>query len=325
MTSQPTEPRRCKPAPDDAPALVAIVGPTAAGKTQLAVALAQKLNGEVVSADSQQVYRGFDVGTSKPTASELLRVPHHLVSIVDPGDEMNAARWARLAQEAIADIRGRGRLPVLAGGTGLYLRALLFGLVPLPPSDPVIRARLRAEWVARGGEAMHERLAQIDPVSAAATPPGNRYRLLRALEIHALTGEAPSELRARYGSLRLRCRILGLGVRPPRKELYARIDRRTAAMFQGGLWDEVKRLIEAGHADSPPMRSLGYRHALLALEGEISRERALELARRDTRHYAKRQLTWFRAESWVEWLPWPTDVERIAERVRHFLSSPRAS
>jgi tRNA dimethylallyltransferase len=302
-------------APPEATRVAVFVGPTASGKSALAVELARRIGAEIVSADSQQVYRGFDVGTAKPTPEQMAGVPHHLVSVVDPVAEMNAGTYVQLASEAIAGIAGRGRLPLIVGGTGLYVRALLLGVAPMPHPDPEIRLRLAADLREHGAESMRERLRAIDPVSAEQILRGDAVKLLRALEIHELTGEAPSQVKARHGFGRFHYRAWVYGIAPPREELYRRIDQRTKAMFEAGLVDEVRQLRAKGHAQAVPMRSLGYRHAMAYLQGDVDLDEAVRTACRDTRHYAKRQLTWFRAEPWVRWMGWPVDVDEISKQV----------
>lgn len=306
-----------EPAPADAPSVLVIVGPTASGKSALALELAERLDAEIVSADSQQLYRGFDVGTAKPSAAELARVPHHLVSAVDPREQMDAARYVGLADAAVADIVTRHRRVIVAGGTGLYVRAFLLGVVPLPRTSPELRARLEEELRQTGVDAMRARLAAVDPVTAESIRPADKVRLLRALEIHALTGEPPSAVRARHGFSRFRYRARILGISPPRQVLYERIDERTRWMFANGLIEEVRALGAQGLDSASAMGSLGYRQALAFVRGEMTIETAIDTACRDTRNYAKRQLSWFRSEPWVEWTDWSPDPGEIVKRAGH--------
>ena len=221
--------------------LCVVAGPTASGKTALAVALARRLGGEIVNADSQQVYRGLDVGTAKPTAEERAAAPHHLVDVAEPGEGMDAARFAALADAAIADVAGRGRFPIVAGGTGLYLRALLHGVVPAPGRDPALRARLEDEAARLGRPALHARLTAIDPAAAARILPNDLVRIVRALEI-AAGGRLPSELHAEHAFREDRYDAVLLALDPPRPELHARIDARVREMFAGGLLEEARAL-----------------------------------------------------------------------------------
>lgn len=282
------------------PHLLVIAGPTASGKTAHAIRLAQQLGAEIVSADSQQVYRHFDIGTAKPSAAELAAVPHHLISVVDPLETFSAARYQRMADEAIADIQRRGNRVLVVGGTGMYLRILLHGVVEAPPADPTLRAQLEAEGESLGWPAMHARLSELDPESAARIHPPDRVRIVRALEIHALTGKTASAWRSEHGFTEDRYPFRMFVLHPPREQLYPAIDARTRAMFDRGLLDEVRSLLERGYENAAPMRSVGYKEALAAVRGELSVEDAIRLAARDSRHYAKRQLTWFRKEAKAE-------------------------
>lgn len=303
-------------APLDAPALVVIVGPTASGKTALGIELACELGGEVVSADSQQVYRHLEIGTAKPTARERAAVPHHLVDFAEPTESLSAGSYARLADEAIAAIGARGRLPIVVGGTGLWIRALLLGIAEIPPADSALRARLEALAESKGRAALHDRLAAIDPESAAEIPAANAVRVIRALEIHELTGEKPSVVRARHGFAKLRYRARVFGISPPREALYRRIERRARAMFESGLVEEVRGLVACGLRDAPALKALGYPQALEVIDGRASVEQAIAATAQASRHYAKRQLTWFRADPLVEWLGWPPEALALAARLR---------
>ena len=275
--------------------LTVIAGPTGAGKTDLAIALAERLGAEIVSADSQAVYRHFDLGTAKPEPDQLARVPHHLVSVIEPTEPFSAARWVSLADAAITDIAARGRRALVVGGTGLYVRALLHGLTDSPP-DREVRRALEEEARRLGPEAMHRRLAEVDPAAAARLAVADLVRVVRALEIHATTGTAPSELRAAHGfrSARYRSRIHFLD--PPRLELEQRLAARTRRMFERGLVEETARLVARGFRDTAPMRSVGYRQALAVLDGTMTPEQAERETFLESRRYAKRQRTWFRRE-----------------------------
>jgi tRNA dimethylallyltransferase len=276
--------------------LTVIAGPTASGKTSLAIKLARETNGEIVSADSQQVYRHFDIGTAQPSAEELAAVPHHLISVVDPLEPFSAARFQTLADAAIAEIASRGKRVIVVGGTGLYLRILLHGVVDAPPANPRLRAELEAQAEREGRVALHARLAEVDPPSAARIPPNDLVRIVRALEIHTLTGTPASTWRQEHGFSTDRYPFTLWVLTPERDTLYRAIDERTAQMFSRGLIDEARSLVERGYRDAPPMGSVGYHEALLALEGKVSVDEAIRLAAQATRRYAKRQLTWFRKE-----------------------------
>jgi len=305
------------------PLLIAIVGPTAAGKSALALRLAEAHRGEIVSCDSLQVYRGFDVGSAKPTAEERARVPHHMVDVVDPGQAFSAADYARLARQALAGIRERGALPLVVGGTGLYLRALLHGLFAGPSRDEPLRRRLEGMAARHGGDRLHRWLARVDPPSAARIAPADRVRVVRALEVYHRTGR-PLSRHQRDGAEPLRgfaVRILGLA--PSRPALRAAVEARTERMLAGGLQEEARRLVARHGADTAPLRSIGYRQAVALVGGAIG----LDEARRDivtqTMRYAKRQMTWFRNQERVVWRADAAEAEALAARWCSTIRSPR--
>lgn len=292
-----------------------IAGPTASGKTRLAIDLALRAGGEVVSADSQQIYRGLDVGTAKPTPAERAEVPHHLLDLVEPGEGMDAARWCVLADAAIAEVAGRGRLPVVVGGTGLYLRALLHGVVEAPGRDRALRARLEADAARLGRAALHRRLAEADPEAAARIRPNDLVRVVRALEI-AAGGRTQSALFAahRFAEDRYAARIWSLD--PPRAELHRRIDARVEAMFAGGILDEARALHARFRAAPPPKLPIGYAEAMACIRGEIPLAEAVRRVQVAHRRYARRQVIWLRREKGVAWLAPPVDVEALAGSCR---------
>jgi tRNA dimethylallyltransferase len=290
-----------------------VAGPTASGKTALAVALARRLGGEIVNADSQQVYRGLDVGTAKPTASERAAAPHHLIDVAEPGEGMDAARFVALADAAIADVAARGRVPIVAGGTGLYLRALLHGVVAAPGRDPALRARLEEEAARLGRPALHARLAAVDPATAARIRPNDLVRIVRALEI-AAGGRLPSELHAEHAFRPDRYDAVLVALDPPRAELHARIDARVREMFAGGLLDEARALVARLGAALPKL-PIGYAEAAACVRGELPVEEAIRRVQVAHRQYARRQIVWLRAERGVEWVAPPVDVEALARRV----------
>ena len=276
--------------------LIVLSGPTASGKSSLALALAREFPLEIVNADSLQVYRHFDIGTAKPTAAERSEVPHHLIDVADPGEPYDAGRYVREAERAIGEIRGRGKVPMLVGGTGMYIRALLRGLDPFP-SDPRVRKELSRRWEAEGGAALHAELARIDPGTSGKVHPSDRLRVLRALEIAAVAGVPPSRARASWSSPEARHGCLFLALWPDRETLNRGIDARTEGMFRRGLLEEVRGLLAMGFDRSlKPMRALGYRHAAAHLLDGVPLSETIEAVKRDTRRYAKRQVTWLSSE-----------------------------
>ena len=285
------------------PPLLVLVGPTAVGKTAACLDVGRELKAEVVNADSVQVFKGLDIGSAKPSPADRALVPHHLVDVAEPWEEMSAARFAGLAQAAIAGIHSGGRRVLLAGGTGLYVRALLYGLAPAPAVDQTLRAELAGQWEALGGEALHARLAGMDPVAAARLHPADRQRVLRALEFVLQTGEPLSQRQAAHGFARARYPHLTVGLERPREEMNRRIEARCRQMWEQGLLAEVEGLLAAGvPPQAQSLRSLGYRQAVEVLTGGLGQEEALARMIQRTRAYAKRQLTWFRAIQGINWL-----------------------
>ncbi len=284
--------------------VVFLMGPTASGKTGLSLELAERLPLEIISVDSALVYRGMDIGTAKPDAATLRQVPHHLIDIRDPAQAYSAAEFRRDALSLIEPIQQRGRIPLLVGGTMLYFRALEFGLATMPSADPALRQRLAEELASQGNEALHDRLKQVDAVSAARIHRNDPQRLLRALEVVELTGRPLSEIQAQTESL-LPFRPIRLVHAPfAREVLRQRIAERFQLMLQQGLEDEVRQLWQRGDlsADLPSMRAVGYRQMLMYLNGEIDRARMIELAVTATRQLAKRQMTWLRSYPELTWL-----------------------
>jgi tRNA dimethylallyltransferase len=282
--------------------LLVIAGPTGVGKTATAVALAARWSLEVVSADSRQVYRGMDVATGKPTGAERRAVPHHLVDVADPDDVYHAARFAREARATIAAIRDRGRLPVVVGGTGLYIRALVRGLDPAPPADPQFRRELEALAARDGVTALHGRLAREAPSLAQRLHPNDRVRLVRALEL-VRAGSPVGDARVRWQDADPQFDVVAVGLTLERAELARRLRSRAAAMVAAGLEDEVRALLARGYDSSlPAMCGIGYRDFAHVIRGELSRDEAVRRMQRDTIRYAKRQWTWFAREPGLHWL-----------------------
>jgi len=300
--------------------LLVLSGPTASGKSGLALALARDLPVEIVNADSLQVYRYLDVGTAKPTVGERREVPHHLIDVADPDESYDAGRYVREAERAIREIRARGKVPMLVGGTGMYIRALLRGLDPLP-SDPVVRAELVRRWEEEGGGSLHAELARIDPETAAKVHPSDRPRILRALEIASVAGIPPSRARAAWSAGDAKHGSLFLALWPDRETLYRRIDARAEEMFRRGLPEEVRGLLARGYGRSlKPMMAIGYRHAVAHLLDGVPLSETIEAVKRDTRRYAKRQVTWLSSEPNLVHLV-PGEAGRPpAEIVRMYLS-----
>jgi tRNA dimethylallyltransferase len=282
--------------------LVAIVGPTGAGKSALALALAERCGGEIVSCDSLQVYRGLDIGSAKPTAEERRRVPHHLVDVRDSDEDFSAADYARLARAAIEDIRDRGRLPVLVGGTGLYLRALLVGLFEGPSRNEALRQRLERLADRFGNARLHRLLHRVDPAAAARIHPHDRLRVVRALEVFRATGRPLSQQQQEGLAPLQGFETLIVGLDPPRAELLVRMERRTREMLERGLVEEVRGLLARGYsADLRPLHAIGYRQALEVVAGRLSDDQALRAIVTESMQYAKRQRTWFRHQARVRW------------------------
>jgi len=281
--------------------VIAILGPTGAGKSDLALSIAALFNGEVVNCDSLQIYRYFDIGTAKLPVSERRGISHHLIDIVDPDQLFTAGEYSRLGRMVLHQVSARGRLPVIAGGTGFYFRALVDGLFPGPSRDQNLRDRLEARERRRSGS-VYRLLRRLDAPSAARIHPNDFPKLVRALEVCLLTRRAASDLFREGRDALEGFQILKIGLAPSREQLYARLDRRTEKMFAHGLLDEVRSIIERGFpASSKPFESHGYRQAIQLLQGELDFKQAVLYAQRNTRRYAKRQMTWFRQERDMQW------------------------
>ena len=292
------------------PPVVAVVGPTASGKSALALALSRARKGEIVSCDSLQVYRGLDIGSAKATTEERRAVPHHLVDVVDPDQDFSAADYARLARVAIDDIAARGHLPIVAGGTGLYLRALRRGLFAGPSRDPDLRRRLEAIAERRGDARLHRLLARVDPESAARIETNDRLRVIRALEVYRASGRTLSAHHREDAPAPDGGRWLVVGLDPPRDALRAAVEARTRRMLEAGLLDEVQALVARyGGQDLRPLRAIGYRQALAVVRGTQTVEDAQRDIVKETMRYAKRQMTWFRHQEDVRWFADAADAQ----------------
>ncbi|MFH1132485.1 MAG: tRNA (adenosine(37)-N6)-dimethylallyltransferase MiaA [Pseudomonadota bacterium] len=289
--------------------ILVVVGPTAAKKSKLGLRLAKDLGGEIVSADSMQVYRHFDIGTAKPTPEEIATVPHHIVDILEPNELFSAARFIDLADQAIKEIVSRGNLPVVVGGTCLYIRALLHGLFRAPANSLEIRAAHK-EVAARDGVAvLYERLVEVDPIAAERIDRNDFVRISRGLEVHEQTGARISDLQAVHNFLPNRYSAVQIGLNPNKAKLHEAIDRRTDKMMEIGWLDEVRSLLSAGYENTHPMGALGYKQLLTHLRGELDLEESVRQTKRDTRRFARRQRTWFVGESGIHWFEEPDQVE----------------
>ena len=285
--------------------VVAIVGPTASGKSALALRAAERSGGEIVSADSRQVYRGMDVGTAKPTAAERARIPHHCIDLVDPSEPYDVARYQRDGRAALADVASRGKTAYVVGGTGLYVRALLDGLLlDAAPTDPELRARLERRADAEGPAALHRELARIDPAAAERVDVRNARRVVRYLELAMLAGRVPQEREAKVAARRI-------GLDPPRAWLDQRIGARVRQMVDDGVLEETRRLVDGGVNERlPSMSGHGYVHWAAHLRGEIGLDAAIVATAKDVRAYSRRQMTWFRRDPDIRWVD-PTAVDPL--------------
>jgi tRNA dimethylallyltransferase len=290
-----------------------VVGPTGAGKSELAMRIAQALAGEIVNCDSLQLYRGFDIGTAKVPQTERRGIRHHLVDILDPGELFTAGEYARVARIVLLEIAGRQNIPVVVGGTGFYLRALLEGLAPGPERDAAIRDRLARREKKRPGS-LHRILSRLDPAAALRIHANDTKKIIRALEVRMLAGKPLSALFEKGRAPLQGYQPIKLGLHPARELLNGRLDARTVEMFRRGLIDEVRGLLASGvRASAKPFESLGYKQALQVLEGILSEEQAIQSTQLETRRYAKRQMTWFRKEAGVHWLQGFGDEARVQQ------------
>jgi tRNA dimethylallyltransferase len=293
------------------------MGPTAVGKTWLVSQLTKDLGGEIVNADSVQIYRFMDIGTAKPTMADRAEVAHHLVDIVDPAHDFDASRYSELAREVIANLARQGKPAIVVGGTGLYLKAIFHGLFPGAPSDQLVRQRLRREAEKKGGAELYRRLQRIDPITAQRVHPHDLFRIIRALEVWECKGQPISALQSDHNFKDRPFLPLKIGLRRPRPELYERINRRVEEMMAQGLLEEVRALLSRGYGPNlKSLQALGYRHMVQHLINGVDISEAVRTMKRDTRRYAKRQMTWFRRDQEINWFhpQQMEDIFRLAER-----------
>jgi tRNA dimethylallyltransferase len=301
------------------PKIVVIVGPTASGKSAVALELAGRFGAEIINADSMQVYTYMDIGTAKPSLEERQRVRHHLVDILYPDEEFSAALFREEAQQAIRDVDARGRKAMVVGGTGLYIKALTSGLIRGGEVDPAIREQLHAEAQGSGRERLYMRLREVDPVTAARLHPHDTYRIIRALEVYERTGQPISALRQRHHFQEVPYRVLSIGLMLEREELYQRIDGRVDEMMCKGLKEEVQRILERGYSPTlKALQSLGYKQMVAHLQGAYDLTEAVRRIKRDTRRYARRQITWFKADAQIHWVEYPRERDAVWRRIEGF-------
>jgi len=299
--------------------IITICGPTGIGKTDFAIALARYFNGEIIGADSMQIYKYMDIGTAKPDADELKMALHHLVGFLDPKEEFDAGRYAVLAGEVIDSLAEKGRLPIVAGGTGLYIRALLHGLFRARPLCEKTMSELTLIHEKKGGIFLHEQLKICDPTAAGKIHPNDSFRVIRALELFKTTGQQISKKQKAHDFSESRYHSLTIGLFMDRQKLYERINQRVDIMINQGLLNEVNSLIKKGYSlDLKPMQSIGYRHMGMFIRQEIDFKEAVRLLKRDTRRYAKRQFTWFNREKGIIWLE-PSQTDKAFELIKDFL------
>lgn len=307
--------------------LVVIVGPTAVGKSRIALEIAKAFETDILTADSRQVYRGMDIGTDKPTTDQLRGVTHRLIDLVEPNQPFNTGLYRRHAVRAIEELYCACRLPLVVGGTGLYIRTLLKGLCEAPPADPILRASLRREAQTHGRDHLYAQLVASDPATAARLHPRDESKVLRALEVHRLSGRPMSEFQQQHGFAERPFSSLIVGLNRNREALYRRIEQRIDWQLENGLMDETRRLLARGYGrDLPAMKGLGYRQVSGYLAGEYDAEEMARRFKQDTRRFAKRQMTWFRKESGIQWMmleesePLTVTTDRVLKQVDEFLS-----
>lgn len=300
--------------------IIVICGPTGVGKTGFAISLAQQFGGEIVGADSMQIYRWMDIGTAKPTTQEQAQSVHHMVDIVDPDEDYDAVIYAGQADKCIYQLEAMGKVPLVVGGTGLYIKALVHGLTEAAPTDSGVRDKLQKELAASGAPFLHQRLSALDPESAKRIHPNDRHRILRALEVFQITGRSISCHHSDHGFSALRYDALYIGLSTTREQLYERINKRVEIMLAEGLVDEVRSLLDGGFgSELKSMQSLGYRHMVEFIQGRLTWDEAVRTLKRDHRRYAKRQMTWFSANPKVTWIA-PDQLREAANLISDFIN-----
>jgi len=304
--------------PTEKPKVIVVCGPTGIGKTSVGIRLAEELGGEIISADSMQIYRHMDIGTAKPTADEQNRIFHHLIDVVDPDEDFDAVRFAKMARQKVIQLHQRGVMPLVVGGTGLYIKALLQGLFQSKPVDPQIRERLLQEADENGSSALHDRLKEVDPDTAERLHPNDAYRIVRALETIEATGRSISAHHQEHGFADEPFDALKIGLQMDRKKLYDRIDQRVDLMIEAGFVDEVQKLLGMGYsAGLKAMQSIGYRQVVDFIGGRLAWDECVRTLKRDTRRFAKRQFTWFSADQEIHWYE-PGQVNDIIRLMKGF-------
>ncbi|MFC1799236.1 tRNA (adenosine(37)-N6)-dimethylallyltransferase MiaA [Thermodesulfobacteriota bacterium] len=300
--------------------IVVVCGPTGSGKTGIAIELSRMFTGEIIGADSMQIYRYMDIGTAKPTRAEQAQVRHHMIDIVDPDENFSAARFAKMAAEKIDALVAWSKAPFVVGGTGLYLKALVHGLFSEAPTMPELRSRLRRQLDENGAEVLYEKLKQCDPAATEKIHPHDTFRIIRALEVYELTGKPISAHHREHGFMDEPFRVLKIGLDIQREKLYERIDRRVDRMVADGLVKEVESLLDRGYAPTlNSMQSIGYLHVVGFLAGRMTWQETLRTLKRDTRRYAKRQMTWFRRDADIHWFK-PKQTKDMSALVAGFLA-----
>ncbi len=301
--------------------IIIICGPTGIGKTSVAIKIAKKFKGEIISADSMQIYKYMDIGTAKPTKEELSQAGHHFIDIIEPDQDFDAAKFADMAKKKIKKLHEKDILPIIAGGTGLYIKALTKGIFKSAPVPSLIKERLREQAKACGLSYLYEKLGKKDPEAATKIHPNDRFRIIRALEVFESTGKTISEYHKNHNFQESPFNTLKIGLFMDKEKLYRRIEKRVDLMIESGFLDEVKNLLKIGYSpDLKSMKSIGYRHMALYISGDITWDEAVRTMKRDTRRYAKRQFTWFKADEEIFWYE-PGRIDEISDHVLRFLKS----